>query len=539
MTGRAWPSACRRAALLLLAAFCAWQGVDAALAYLGASDAYRYLSDWRAAAREAPAGRLALLCGDSGCISPADRTRLTAISWERAPDPVDLADASACLQASGCVLSSRWVSVPDAERLRSSGLSAVSGSEHVKTWCRREAARRAPPPADVPAWREAAALAAELALLVLAVAAASGSRDACVPALVASLAVAAAHGVVALSHPLLAPNGLGVYGGKAKLLLGCGGIPRPFLDSAAGAALQPSYPPGLTLFACLHFALSGGCGDRLVQMLVVFAMSGVCFATLQGRGGLRSALPAALFCLSPVAARMTSGFYAEPFAALALLLGWGMACRGRRLAGALVMGLAGAFRPEGGAVAAAFALGVPGGGVRGKATALAASVAPAIAWVAACGALGYGGLPDWDFFSAPSPGQVAYAAWAEAKALFLHVAPAMAMALLLRLRTGREELRRAERGLRRSCCGDEPGACLGADCGRTAFLAWAALLLAVPAVCGFHASPHARWMIDNTVPRLVWQVSAIPMAMAVRRACPRRMENGRGQKGQSILIQHS
>ena len=68
MTGRAWPRACRRAALLLLAAFCAWQGVDAALAYLGASDAYRYLSDWRAAAREAPAGRLALLCGDSGCI---------------------------------------------------------------------------------------------------------------------------------------------------------------------------------------------------------------------------------------------------------------------------------------------------------------------------------------------------------------------------------------------------------------------------------------------------------------------------------------
>ena len=36
-------------------------------------------------------------------------------------------------------------------------------------------------------------------------------------------------------------------------------------------------------------------------------------------------------------------------------------------------------------------------------------------------------------------------------------------------------------------------------------------VLAVPAACGFYVSPHAEWMVDNTIPRLAWYVAAIPL----------------------------
>ncbi len=47
--------------------------------------------------------------------------------------------------------------------------------------------------------------------------------------------------------------------------------------------------------------------------------------------------------------------------------------------------------------------------------------------------------------------------------------------------------------------------------GKAAFVPMALLLLAVPAACGFYVSPHAEWMVDNTIPRLAWYVAAIPL----------------------------
>ncbi len=39
-----------------------------------------------------------------------------------------------------------------------------------------------------------------------------------------------------------------------------------------------------------------------------------------------------------------------------------------------------------------------------------------------------------------------------------------------------------------------------------------------PIACGFHASPYADWMVNNTIPRLVWYVSAVPFfALVCRR----------------------
>ena len=227
-------------------------------------------------------------------------------------------------------------------------------------------------------------------------------------------------------------------------------------------------------------------------MLVVIAMAGVILALLRKSSCPWDALPVALFCLSPVAIRMAAGFYAEPFAALMLLMGWNMAGSGRRLTGALVMGLAGMFRPEAGVVAAVFAAGacMIGSMHRERLSALAASVAPTFAWCAICRALGWETLPDWDVGTAPKFAQVVYAACSEAKSLELLVLPVAAVAFLVRPVCRMRLCTNAAR----------------------AFAPMALLLLAIPAACGFYVSPHGEWMVDNTIPRLGWYVSAVPLS---------------------------
>ena len=268
MTERPWLFASRWLAVLALVAYCLWRSIAAAAAYFGSADAYSYLSAWRSAARDAPSGRLALLCADVHSISPVERSRMVAMSWERAPSPIDVIDQSSDLEPVNCVLSSIWHPASIGRRLESSGFSAVSTNEYVKTWSRASYSMHIPcrRPLGASIHREIAALAVELQLLLIVFALFFGLRDIRWWKLIAPIVVASVLGAVALSHPLLAPNGLGVYGGKAKLLYECGGMPGEFLDSAGGMALQPSYPPGLTLLAYFHFALSGGCGDRLVQL---------------------------------------------------------------------------------------------------------------------------------------------------------------------------------------------------------------------------------------------------------------------------------
>ena len=507
MTERPRLFASRWLAVSALAAYCLWRSIAAAAAYFGSADAYSYLSAWRSAARNAPSGRLALLCADAYSISPVERSRMVVMSWERAPDPIGAIDQTGALEPVDCVLSANWHPTSVAMRLESWGFSVVSTNEYVKTWSRASDPRHIPcrRPLGTSIHREVAALAVELLLLLIVFALFFGLRDIAWWKLSATIVVASVLGAVALSHPLLAPNGLGVYGRKAKLLFECGGMPGEFLNSAGGMALQPSYPPGLTLLAYFHFALSGGCGDRLVQMLVVFAMAALCLVVLRKAARPLDALPVVLFCLSPVSVRMTSGFCAEPFAALMLLLGWDAICRGRLSVGALVLGLAGMFRLEAGVVAAVFALGACAvrGGVRGRLSAIALSVAPTVAWVAASGWLGYGRIADWNFCIAPNLGHVAYAAWCEARLLGVSVVPIAVLALLVRPF-------------------DRP--CLSRDLA-VALASMSLLLAAIPLACSFHASPHAHWMMDNTIPRLLWYASAVPLAVLVQREHGRRFRN--------------
>lgn len=502
MTGCPCLAVCKWSVVTSLAAFCLWQGLSAASAYFESADAYAYLADWRAAARNAPAGKLALLCNDENRVAPVDRSRLIAISWERARDPLSLVDGSSDLQSVDCVLSSNWHPASVGERLGSEGFAVVSTNEYVKTWARKGIGRSEArfPVAGVSPAREALALALEAALIFAPLFLAFGLRSLSRWSLAASFLIAAGLGYVAVSHPLLAPNGLGTYGGKAKLLYECGGIPESFLNSAGGMALQPSYPPGLTLLAYLHFLLSGGCGDRLVQLVVVFAMTALCLALLRGASRLSCALPIVLFCVSPLAIRMTSGFYAEPFVALLLVLGWQTMGSGRLFVGALVMGMAGLFRPEAGAAAALFAACGCAfrGNPRAKLIAVVSAVVPTLIWIATCLLLGYGGLTDWNITMMPKTGQVVYAALAVLDALWKQAIPVFVLLFLVR-----PDGRRV--------------------CSREVLLAIVPVALlgcAIPLVCGFYDAPHAKWMIDNTVPRLIWHLLPVPMFVMVSQLSP-------------------
>ena len=493
MTRGACAGVCRWIAVVSLSAFCLWRSFTVAAAYFNADDAYSYSASWRSAARHAPEGGLALLCDGGERMAPVDRSRLIFVSWERAPDRLALVDGAGDLGRVDCVLSSNWHPASAGERLASEGFAVVSTNGYVKTWARKGAAcsrARSPVPA-VSKTRELSALLLELSLMVAGVWFAAGRRCTAGWSSVAAFLVAAALGCVALSHPLLAPNGLGVYGGKAKLLYECGGIPEAFLDSDGGRTLQPSYPPGLTMLAYLHFAISGGCGDRLVQLLPVFAMGLLSLVLLRGSRGFRSAVPVVLFCLSPLAIRLSSGFYAEPFVALLLVAGWGMMRDGRAGAGSLAMGLAGLFRPEAGGAAVLFAAcGCAVGGYCGtRLVVVVSAVVPTLLWIAACRLLGYGGLADWNVAMTPRIGQIASAALAVLDALWKQAIPVFALMFLLRPSGWWD-------GRRDVLLSIVPVALLGC---------------AIPLTCGFYDAPYAQWMMDNTIPRLVWYLLPVPL----------------------------
>ena len=510
---------CRRLAVSALTAFCLWRSAGTVADYLGSEDAYAYGAAWRAAARDAPPGPLALACRNASRIGTMERPLLAALAWERMPDPVTLVDGSAGLPSAGCVLSSRWCPKRAGAALGSSGFAAVSTNEHVKTWIRlKGGAPAAPRPREPapPLWRELVSLGLLLAVPVFASVRFLKPRGRLAPTVAA--AVTAALGAVALSHPLLAPNGLGVYGGRAKLWCLCGGMPSAFLSSDAGAVLQPAYPPGLSALAYLHFVLSGGCGDRLVQLLPVLAVGLLSCALLRDARTLREVLPVALFCLSPVAVRLTSGFYAEPFVALLLVSGWRLMREGRAAVGAGVLGLAGLFRPEAGVASVVFAFSAGlfrGGFAAASSAALPASV-PTLVWFAACAAFGWGTVPDWSLLVAPKPDRASLAADVLLKTLWTQALPVLAVALLVRCPS-------VSRGCLRFRPWRRHAAPPSADCPRrnrrgllAAWLPAALLLLAIPIVCVFYTAPSVKWMLDNTIPRLVWYLLAVPLAATLR-----------------------
>ena len=167
-------------------------------------------------------------------------------------------------------------------------------------------------------------------------------------AVAAGLGFAAVAAALTLSHTFMTPNGLGVSGGRAKLLYLAGGIPDGFFTDAAWSTLQPAYPPGLALITLGSYGLAGGCGEWMTQLLGVAAMAAV-FIFLCSRMSSHWAmlgLLAAFF--SPPVLRMASQYYAEPLVALFILVGWERVRGGQDdLVGWLLIGAAGWFKNEG------------------------------------------------------------------------------------------------------------------------------------------------------------------------------------------------
>ena len=165
-----------------------------------------------------------------------------------------------------------------------------------------------------------------------------------VPILLGML-VFSATGLVALAHPFVAPYGLAITGGRAKLwFLSCG-IPSGFFTDAVWRLLEPAYPPGCAALTFGCYGASGICGDWLTQ-LAPCVFSAVAAAFLASRTTGLARLWLALLFLTPVALMTTGQFYPEPLMALGVLVGWER-IRDGQFGGWLLLGAAGWFKNEG------------------------------------------------------------------------------------------------------------------------------------------------------------------------------------------------
>ena len=309
-----------------------------------------------------------------------------------------------------------------------------------------------------------------------------------------TLVVFAVLAAAALSHDLLAPNGLGVVGGKARLLLAARGFPDGFFTDPRYAPYQPAYPPGAALLTVPLLALddvwyrASDPEDRRLtrapcaQLLIPLALTGLfAFALRRTQGG--GVAVATLLALAPLTLRLASGFYTEPLAALGLALGLHRA-RKAPFVGALLAGSAGLFRSEGALLAPLLVLTRPAPHGWRRFLHLLAALLPGLAWqlyARRCGA----DFGDFDFTVPPSWSRVG---WTLKRLVAVAANPlgTGGLAYWFVLRSGWRE-----RGVAISA------------------LVLGAVLLA------FNRTPHYGWVVANTLPRYLW-LTLVPL-LATRR----------------------
>jgi hypothetical protein len=142
---------------------------------------------------------------------------------------------------------------------------------------------------------------------------------------VIALALFLFYAFLTLSHTFVTPNGLGVFGGKAKLLYLSAGIPAEFFTDLAWSTLQPAYPPGYALVTLGCYGLAGGCGEHFTQLLsCLFVACSLLFIGFKLPQRNPLFLPLLLWlagCLLAEQAICTGIlFYAEPWILLILLV---------------------------------------------------------------------------------------------------------------------------------------------------------------------------------------------------------------------------
>lgn len=468
----------RRAALVALGLFAA----HAYLARFDRSPEPAFLKSWQTLAAQATHSSLGFLCHDPSHLTPLERSQLIAANWSLGPHPAQPLSTRDLTTCPDLLLSARYLPAAQREALQSAGYTLARQNAEALLWQRpspMETRRRvALPPHASRTLRQLLTTCLLLSLLAcVTLRLASAPRPRGVRAALA-LCVFLLLLLASLSHGLLAPNGLGVYAGKAKLWLAAGGIPDGFFTDLRFATYQPAYPPGLALLALLHFGASGVCAAGPVQLLVPAALTLLfVIGTTEDRSPLRTALML-LIVLSPLSVRMASAFCAEPFAALCLAAGLRRVLQRNDGRGWWIAGCAGLFRPEGSVVAAVFSWLLGAAGVRSRGRGILAAVLPGLAWQAAVRFCG-GGLQDFAFASLPSGAALGAAALTVVKAAVFGAGTNGGLLLWLA----------------------EPGRAL------------IAVLLAVAVgtcLVACTTSPHARWVFEETLPRYLWLV-AVPL----------------------------
>lgn len=481
----------------LIASVCAGRSAAALYGRWRKPSVPELVAAWREAASGVRAESVGVVTARPGDFDSVERMCAISVAWSASPARV----VSVTMEDTGpwpeTVVASAFASADDKSRLAARGYVRVKGNEFAETWM-REGLAPAAPGASVPWWMEIRGL-----LVVTALFAAGwlAWRRACgISVARASFAgtvlVTVLLGSVALQHPLIPPNGLGVYAGKAKLFLLSHGIPGGFWTDHGYALYQQAYPPGLTALALLFDATNWCCGERLIQLLPVLACALLFLTLTSGRRICWAWVWPALFVLSPLAIRLCSGFYAEPFAALMLAMGWRAAQKGRTALGWTLAGAAGLFRPEG--LVLALACWTAGRLLVGRRfapwTGLALAVLPAVVWQAFCAGVG-ARVYDFDFTAMPSAMRLMAALGCVATSAFGRFfelggcALAAPVALVGVLFSGKR---------RRF---------LAAGC-----LAAALAIGAGVVALGFNVSPHFDWLSRETLPRVLWTACVIAVA---------------------------
>lgn len=293
-------------------------------------------------------------CSQNGRLTPAERSTHLALSWAMSPAPVRFGGEKDC-EGEPFIVVSRFLNV----RIPGYWLAAENGSDAL--WMRDETASDLQ---DVECLRRQSvsplrellgALVVCLLLGVFVWVALPRDCTDCRPArktagaCIVSSAFFACAVALALSHTFVAPTGLGVYGGKAKLIYLAGAIPRGFFTDPAYSSYQPAYPPGLTLLTLAAYWVAGGCGEWLTQIIPVCAAALTLWLVLTA--GSRSFWMAALVFaafMGEQALTVSTFYYAEPFVALLGLLGWLRLRKDQNsLSGWFVLGSTGLFKTEG------------------------------------------------------------------------------------------------------------------------------------------------------------------------------------------------
>lgn len=474
-----------------------WQG----RAYRGNgahTDAYREIVE-----RFVPPGASVYYCIDSsdGVLQPVERSIQLTLSWALCPRPVRFGRAENLADETAVVVSRfRRVAFP--------GYRCVARDERVALWLKEDvpAVARGVRPREVSPLRESVGTGVVSSLILLFGWFVSRKERRRWYSLGAAVVLAAA-GMLALTHTFVAPTGLGVYGGKARLIWMCGGVPPGFFTDAARSTIQPAYPPGFALLTLVAYALSGGCGEWLVQLVAVSSAAALAgyLCTVANAHSTRCLALAAV--LSPLSLRLAALDYAEPLVALLVLAGWNRV-RGRSGAafGWFLLGSAGLVKNEG--VVLFLACWIVLRVVVGRRTAsvrglLVGGVLP-LAWQIGCRLAG-GTLYDFAAPWSPDLPHLLAAGAAFLRLAFLNpwgYAFVWPLAILLVLMVA----------FRRVCMGEVSGLT-----GLYAALGSALVSCAVFVyILSLSRAPNFSWHLGTAFPRLVWMPTVLLLAEILR-----------------------